>query len=79
MINLCSLVPNLDCCLELFGLDIMIDDKFKPWLIEVNSGPQMSMDCATDYKVKPQMLKDLIKATNYQPYDEYIENLNIKN
>ena len=37
------------------------------------------MDCATDYKVKPQMLKDLIKATNYQPYDEYIENLNIKN
>jgi hypothetical protein len=39
----------------------------------------MSMDCATDYKVKPQMLKDLIKATNYQPYDEYIENLNIKN
>ena len=79
MINLCSLVPNLDCCFELFGLDIMIDDKYKPWLIEVNSGPQMSMDSGADYKVKPAMLRDMIKATNYQPYDEFFAQTKIKN
>jgi tubulin monoglycylase TTLL3/8 len=33
-------------CFELFGYDLMIDDDFNMWLIEVNSSP--AMDYSTD-------------------------------
>ena len=39
----------------------------------------MSMDCSTDYKVKPALWRDVIKANSFQPYDQYVAALNIKN
>jgi len=68
LINLCSLIPNLDCCMELFGFDIMIDSNLKPWLIEVNSSPAMSNDCELDWVVKSQLLKDTFGLAKIQTY-----------
>jgi D-alanine-D-alanine ligase-like ATP-grasp enzyme len=40
------------------GFDIIVDDKLKPWLLEVNSSPAMAMDGVADKKVKPDLLKE---------------------
>ena len=63
-INLCSLVPDLNCCMEILGFDIMIDKKFKPWLIEVNQSPSFATDSPLDYKTKKAVLTDTFKMLN---------------
>ena len=71
-VNLAGSMPDLDCCFELFGFDVMVDSTMKPWLLEVNSSPAMSMDNNIDYMVKPQLIKDIIGLLNFQPYSEYL-------
>lgn len=56
----------------------MVDSNLKPWLLEVNSSPAMSMDNNIDYMVKPDLLKDIVKLLNFQPYEEFIEVLKKK-
>jgi Tubulin-tyrosine ligase family len=35
--------PNLrEHCFELFGFDFMVDEAFKVWMLECNSGPSLS-------------------------------------
>ena len=47
-IHLCMVCPATENCFELLGFDVMLDQKLKPWLIEVNSSPAMAMDGAAD-------------------------------
>lgn len=41
---------------EIFGLDIMIDCDFRPWLIEVNTNPCLELSSPVLSKVIPKML-----------------------
>ena len=70
LINLAPEVPDLDCCFELFGFDVLIDANMRPWLLEVNSSPAMSMDGPIDWQIKPQLIKDTIKAADIQHQNE---------
>lgn len=70
-INLCDTCPNVDNCFELLGFDIMVDDKLKPWLLEVNSSPAMAMDGVADSRVKPDLLKDTLKLIDFEPAAKY--------
>jgi hypothetical protein len=49
-----------DNLFELFGFDILIDDKMKPWLMEVNFSPSMNTDSPLDYTVKSNVVVDLL-------------------
>lgn len=66
-----------DNCYELFGFDILIDNKLKPWLIEINGPPQLTIDSVAsssdesslfkkhtnaDIKVKYPMIQDMIRV-----------------
>jgi tubulin polyglutamylase TTLL2 len=68
-INLGSTCPNYDNCFELMGFDIIVDDKLKPWLLEVNSSPAMSMDGPADKKVKPDLLRETFQMINFEPFE----------
>jgi tubulin polyglutamylase TTLL6/13 len=44
--------------------DIMIDHKFKPWLIEVNHTPSFTTDTPLDRQIKKNAIRDAIKLMN---------------
>lgn len=63
--------PNNTSCFEILGFDIMIDQALKPWLLEVNSSPAMSMDGPADERVKPDLLRETFKLLNFQTYEDF--------
>ena len=52
-------VPHRQNCFQLFGFDILIDDRLNPWLLEVNLSPSLACDSPLDQKIKSNMLSDL--------------------
>lgn len=61
---------------ELYGFDIILDQKLKPWLLEVNFTPALGNDCAADVTVKLPMLVDFLdlarqKMTICRPTTEH--------
>ena len=46
---------------EVFGLDFMLDDEFKPYLIEVNTNPCLEMSCPLLARLVPSMLENAIR------------------
>lgn len=49
-----------------------MDDTGKPWLLEVNSSPALSVDSEIDAIVKTQLLNDTLDLLNFPPYHDYI-------
>lgn len=48
-------------CMEVFGLDFMIDDEFRPYLIEVNTNPCLELSCPLLARLIPSMLENAMK------------------
>ncbi|CAG0889949.1 unnamed protein product [Cyprideis torosa] len=53
-------VNSRNCCYELFGFDIMLDDSLKPWLLEVNISPSLHSKSVLDKFVKGPMVQNIL-------------------
>ena len=49
-------------CFELFGFDLMVDDDFNMWLIEVNSSPAMDYSTAVTERLVKMVSEDIVKV-----------------
>lgn len=73
LLTIAPTIPSCPNCVELFGFDILLDVKFKPWLLEVNYSPALTLDCQADITVKKGLISDLIDLMNYTPTDSLRE------
>jgi tubulin polyglutamylase TTLL9 len=53
-------------CFELYGFDILIDDSFRPWLIEVNGSPSMRANTSEDKKLKIGIIDDVLTIADFE-------------
>ena len=61
-----SRLGNLDTlknnkCFQLFGLDFIMDENLKPYLLEFNKGPAMSIKSPKDKELKHNLLSSMFK------------------
>uniref|UniRef100_A0A8C4Q3R9 Tubulin polyglutamylase TTLL1 n=2 Tax=Eptatretus burgeri TaxID=7764 RepID=A0A8C4Q3R9_EPTBU len=49
-------------CFECYGYDIIIDENFKPWLIEVNASPSLSATTTNDRILKFHLINDTLNV-----------------
>lgn len=51
-------------CFELLGLDVILDSKFRPYLLEVNHSPSFTADTPLDRRVKRKVVGDALTLVN---------------
>jgi hypothetical protein len=52
---------KLDNSFELFGLDFMIDEEFKVYLIEVNTNPCLELSSTLLARLIPNMIENVLR------------------
>eukprot|EP00945_MAST-04E_sp_MAST-4E-sp1_P004513 g4513.t1 len=58
-----------DNCFELYGFDVFLDDKLKPWVIEVNIAPSLSSSSPLDKTCKNNLLCDTYNLVGFKTGD----------
>eukprot|EP00758_Cryptobia_borreli_P015652 Tbor_TRINITY_DN6043_c2_g3::TRINITY_DN6043_c2_g3_i1::g.11019::m.11019/K16582/TTLL6_13; tubulin polyglutamylase TTLL6/13 len=58
-------------CFEILGFDIMIDEKLRPWLLEVNHTPSFATDTPLDRRIKEGLLLETFQILNCHPKDKF--------
>ena len=56
-------------CFEIYGFDILLDSKLKPWLLEVNISPSLSSSSPLDKKIKTMLICDVLNLVGVCAYD----------
>jgi tubulin polyglutamylase TTLL6/13 len=47
-------------CFEILGIDVLLDHKLRPYLLEVNHTPSFTVDTPFDLELKKNLLIDTI-------------------
>ncbi|GBP42687.1 Tubulin polyglutamylase TTLL4 [Eumeta japonica] len=53
-------------CYELFGIDVLLDENLKPWLLEVNISPSLHSASPLDIHVKGPLVTEVLNLAQYQ-------------
>ncbi|KAI6654265.1 Tubulin polyglutamylase TTLL4-like [Oopsacas minuta] len=72
-------VRNKECVFELFGFDVMLDDKYKPWLIEVNISPSLHSTSGLDLNIKGPMLCHVLNLTGFRIPNQHWDRIPLTN
>jgi tubulin polyglutamylase TTLL4 len=56
-------------CFDIYGVDVMFDEDLKPFILEINSGPQLYVSESLNGQVHRQVIMDLFKLTEYRVVD----------
>jgi tubulin polyglutamylase TTLL6/13 len=54
-------------CFEILGFDVILDHKFKPYVLEVNHAPSFTTDSPLDLKIKQSVIGEAITLMNLKP------------
>ena len=66
LLSVQKIMINDKHCFELYGYDILIDKKLKPWLLEVNASPSLSASSKEDYDLKTGLLEDTLNVIDME-------------
>ena len=65
-----NIFPNkVNNTFELYGFDILIDQNFKAWLIEVNVNPSLHCTSPLDLSIKTDLISDIFNIVGILPYN----------
>jgi tubulin polyglutamylase TTLL6/13 len=48
-------------CFEILGFDVLLDQKLKPWLLEINYTPSFRVDTPLDHNIKAGVITDALR------------------
>ena len=60
---------NKNACFEVYGFDVLIDAKLRPWLLEVNVSPSLSSSSPLDKQIKTTLLSDTLYLIGFRLID----------
>jgi len=60
-------------CFELFGFDVLIDDNFQPWIMEINLSPSIAVDAPLDFKIKSRLISDTLNLAGIKTFNRKVE------
>ena len=63
-----SAYQNNRQCFQILGIDIMLDKKLKPWLLEINESPSFNDDTEVDREVKGGLIEDTFRLLDIKKH-----------
>jgi D-alanine-D-alanine ligase-like ATP-grasp enzyme len=55
-------------CFEIFGCDFILDENYKPYLLEINMNPGLEISSPLISQLVPRMVDDALKLTIDKKY-----------
>ena len=66
LLSVQQIMMNDKHCFELYGFDVLFDDSFKVYVIEVNASPSMSANTPEDLELKTNMLSSVFDIVDVE-------------